>query len=341
MDPTERIVRNLITIQRLGNAVNRDVTDLIAGLFDDIVAELARIDPASPKSLKWRKARADKLLKLVREKAKLTYADVHKIVRQDLAKIGVQQAKWAKDQLDTLTAAGVTLGTGPVTVNTMKSVLDADFIRGWLLEEWFKEQAEGVALKVATQIRLGILEGETIGDMVRRVRGRFVRKNVYEGGVMSIMTREATAVVRTGVNHVMNHAHMETYLANADIISGYEYQATLDSRTTLICASLDGQVFDLDDENAPKPPQHWNCRSTILPIVEGFEDLQPTSRASETGPVKGSKTYEKWLAEQPKAKQDDILGPSRARLFRAGKANLRDMVRRDGTTVRVEDLQDA
>jgi SPP1 gp7 family putative phage head morphogenesis protein len=44
----------------------------------------------------------------------------------------------------------------------------------------------------------------------------------------------------------------------------YRYVATLDSRTSSICAALDGREFEYG--KGPMPPQHFNCRSTTVPI---------------------------------------------------------------------------
>ena len=71
-----------------------------------------------------------------------------------------------------------------------------------------------------------------------------------------LANNQVMAIVRTTVNQVQNAASQSVYQANSDISSKYQYVATLDSRTSLICASLDGQTFEYN--KGPLPPQHFN-----------------------------------------------------------------------------------
>ena len=73
-------------------------------------------------------------------------------------------------------------------------------------------------------------------------------------------------IIRTQATHYSNRANLE---AMKEIgFEKYIYVARLDSRTSTICQELDGKVFDVTDkENLP--PQHPNCRSTI---VSSFND---------------------------------------------------------------------
>jgi hypothetical protein len=49
-----------------------------------------------------------------------------------------------------------------------------------------------------------------------------------------------------------------------------------------------------------------------------INDELPSTRASIDGQVAESTTYGQWLAKRSVAEQDDILGKSRGKLFRAG-----------------------
>lgn len=62
----------------------------------------------------------------------------------------------------------------------------------------------------------------------------------------------------------------------SQIVSGYEFSAILDDRTTEVCAHLDGRVFE-KGEYAQRimPPLHFNCRSQLVPVTI-FEDFKPS-----------------------------------------------------------------
>ena len=76
----------------------------------------------------------------------------------------------------------------------------------------------------------------------------------------------------------------------------FEFVATLDQRTTVMCQKADGTIFDkIEDFEAAglMPKLHFNCRSKIVPIVDG--PYQIKTRASINGPVDGSITYPEWI----------------------------------------------
>ena len=84
-------------------------------------------------------------------------------------------------------------------------------------------------------------------------------------------------------------------------VEEYEIVATLDSHTSDICQSLDGQVFPMKDfePGITAPPFHVYCRSTTVPhFDENFGQIgERAARDAETGKtyyVPGDMTYEEW-----------------------------------------------
>ena len=49
-----------------------------------------------------------------------------------------------------------------------------------------------------------------------------------------------------------------------------------------------------------------------------MDELSPSTRASMDGQVPQSTTYQKFLEGKSASRQDEILGPTRGKLFRAG-----------------------
>lgn len=97
----------------------------------------------------------------------------------------------------------------------------------------------------------------------------------------------------------------------------------MDSKTSEVCQSLDGQVFQIG--TGPLPPAHPNCRSTVAAVTKTFRELgidvdemPEGSRASIGGQVNAGLTYFEWLKTQPASFVDDALGPKRAALFLKG-----------------------
>lgn len=164
-------------------------------------------------------------------------------------------------------------------------------------------------------IRQGYFEGLTNAQIIQNLRG--TKANNFKDGVLNVSRNHAAAIVRTSVQHAASEARFQVWDKHDDVIKGYKWVSTLDSRTTQVCRSLDGQVFEMG--KGPIPPIHIGCRSTT--IAELADDLnwlqEGRTRASILGNTK-DQTYYEWLDKQPLDFQDDILGPKRGKLFRDG-----------------------
>jgi SPP1 gp7 family putative phage head morphogenesis protein len=225
---------------------------------------------------------------------------------------------------------------------------------GEVLEKAFRGIAVDQAERFSQVVRNGLLTGETTPSIAKRLIGNLqfgeeaktVRQLVAAGGqATAVADNQTMALVRTSINQVANSASQQVYEANQDITKKYRYVATLDSRTSSICAALDGREFEYG--KGPMPPQHFNCRSTTVPIID--PDILPPStiakRASADGPVPINTSYGQWLKDQPLKTQQDVLGPSKVPYFNrlVEKYGARDamakLVRDDGSELTLKDLR--
>lgn len=128
------------------------------------------------------------------------------------------------------------------------------------------------------------LNGKTdINSISKNIKNRFdVNYNV------------SNRLVRTEVAKVQCQAN-EVW-ANEHNIKKQLFCATLDRRTSKICQSLDGKIYDFDDAHKQIPPLHPNCRSCLIDIVDGWK---PTQRLdNETKKRINYKSYEEWKNEK-------------------------------------------
>ena len=203
-------------------------------------------------------------------------------------------------------------------------------------------------------VRNGLLTGETTPAIAKRLvwqlqfgeQARTARQLAAAGGELTaVADNQIMSLVRTSINQVANSASMAVYEANQDVTKKYRYVATLDSRTSSICAALDGREFEYG--KGPMPPQHFNCRSTTVPIID--PDILPPStiakRASADGPVPVNMNYGQWLAEQSNKVKAEVLGPSKVPYFNrlVKKSGARDamakLVRDDGAELTLDQLR--
>lgn len=108
-------------------------------------------------------------------------------------------------------------------------------------------------------------------------------------------------------------------LNNLDV-EKYEIVATLDSKTSEICRSLDGKVFDMKDYQAgvTAPPFHPYCRTTTAPYFDDWEELgvdRGRVARNDKGKnyfVDGNMTYKEWekqFVKDDSTKTDSIDVP--------------------------------
>lgn len=344
IDPERIALESLVSIQRMGNTLGVEAQKRFRRMFGELVGALVRIDPMGAVHEATKLRRVERFLEEAEAIAGPEFAAWGKELRLDLARVGAGQSEVGARYLSLIAkGAGVEVTTQGLGVNYFKRLLDTHPFQGETLAGWISRQEAATMRRLGQTLRVAAVNGETIDQAVRRVRGRSVGGGRYRGGIMHTTTREASTIVRTGINEISNQAHMALYEENSDVTKVYEYVATLDSRTTPICQSLDGQTFRYDDPNRKVPPQHPNCRSTIIPVVDweglGMKTPKPGTRASADGQVSASTNYEGWLRGKSEPEVAEILGPSRAKLFKSGKVNLRDLVRNDGTRVPLEQLR--
>jgi SPP1 gp7 family putative phage head morphogenesis protein len=252
-------------------------------------------------------------------------------------------------------------GTGAFSLTATKGTM-ITLPNGSTVAKSFRGIATDQAERFSQVVRNGLLTGETTPSIAKRLIGNLqfgeeaktVRQLVAAGGqATAVADNQVMALVRTSINQVANSASQQVYEANQDITKKYRYVATLDSRTSRICAALDGREFEYG--KGPMPPQHFNCRSTTVPIID--PDILPPStiakRASADGPVPINTSYGQWLAEKQKgetnadlrARQEKTLGPGKVPYFNrlvdkyGAKDAMAKLVRDDGSELTLEQLR--
>jgi SPP1 gp7 family putative phage head morphogenesis protein len=332
-DPIGKDLRNAVRLRRYENTLGAQVTAILQRARDQLVALLSQQDPMEV-SAGRRARRLESLASQANDILTQAYRDINALGKDALGQLAQIQARNAglnlQGVIDQYALDGVTVSLP--TPAELRAIVTAQPVQGAVMWDWWKQQLISTRHAFITQLRIGVVNNETLSQIVQRIRGRAVGRGQYVGGVMDVSTRQAQALVRTAVNDISNQASYATYAANTDLTQEWEFVATLDSRTTPICASLDGTRWRYDDPSAPRPPRHWNCRSRMVPVLNyaglGLDVPDPAPRV----------TYPDWFANQSAATQDAILGPTRARLVRNGRADFTDLVRNDGSTATLAEL---
>lgn len=273
---------------------------------------------------------------LVRENYKAMEAKLYDHLR-DFAKV---ESNWLIKTLETYM---------PVTWDfvapggaLLKSLVTNQPMEGALVKDWFAELSRKAAFGINRQIQMGMVEGEGVEDIVRRIKG--TRAANYSDGILNAPRHELRSVVRTSVSTIAHAARDEVYQSNTDVIKGVQIMATLDNRTCIECMNWDGNVYAVD--SVPAVPAHYSCRCTTVPVLRSWRELgidaseaPPGTRASMNGQVADTTTYPAWLKRQSAEVQNEALGTSRAKLFRSGQLKLNDFVNRENRQLTLKELE--
>ncbi len=206
------------------------------------------------------------------------------------------------------TAYNIATGTGLMPTFT---TLDTDAINAVLSEKFSgKSYSERIwtnsdllAKQLSTKLASAIATGQSIDKTAKDFRDRFGVSRYY-----------AERLIRTETNHFYNQAASDSYKAMG--IDKYKFIATLDSRTSEICAHMDGKIIEVDKGavGVNIPPLHPNCRSTIAPYLGKDLDALVNARAYHNPDTDRTEycdnmTYDewrKWVDPEPEPPEDTV-----------------------------------
>lgn len=336
-----RLVDHLIDLLRIAAGENKKVLAVLTQLERDLGTRLAMSELSA--------ARRDRLLQVL--------SDARAYVDSAYARIGEQHQITLARLIETETKVLRKIAQDLVGIDILSTVLPADrivrlaedlLVRGAPSSTWWAQQSRHLLFKFERELRIGIAANETNGQLIARIRG-----TTTQPGIMETTRTEATTLVRTSVQTAANHARLEMFRANADVIRGVQQISTLDLRTSDTCIAYDHACWNLRGEPIEGttlpfkegPPRHFNCRSTLIPILKkasqmGFKmDLPIGTRESMDGQVAANLSFEDWFKSRSKEQQDEILGATKAQLWREGRITMRDLLDQRGNPLSVEQLK--
>lgn len=99
-----------------------------------------------------------------------------------------------------------------------------------------------------------------------------VEEALGEALVTSNVPAYLDTLVRTNTYEAMNEARYAEFTDPTleGFVKAFEYSAIMDERTTDICSQLNGNAWSAESPvwEQYRPPNHYNCRSVLIPITE-------------------------------------------------------------------------
>ena len=348
----DEAIRHQVALQGLSNNVVARIIATLNRSDKRILAELAE-KLASMDATTFSMERLESLLTSIRSMSVQVYAEIERELTKELRTFVAYETSYQAQVLATHVPVGVHVAS--VAPDAVYAAAMSRPFQGVLLREVWKELDANKMRKVRQAIASGFVEGKTTDQIIRELRGTKARG--YADGLLEVSRRDAEAVTRTALGHMARFAQDKTVEANAELIKALVWSATLDLRTTPICRVRDGKQYT----TAHKPighklpwlggpgAAHWRCRSHATYVLKSHKELgidvpeivvAGRTRASMDGQLPADTTYADWLKKQSAGRQDEVLGPTRAKLLRDGKLPLERMYSQSGKYLTIAQLKE-
>ncbi|MDM1282398.1 minor capsid protein [Acinetobacter towneri] len=214
-----------------------------------------------------------------------------------------------------------------------KTIKKTPYAGGQLMDYLFSDIASSLRKKVEYAIRDGVSQGLSNQQIIQKIKGR--KSLNYSDGILSKTTSEIERDVRTARSHISTATYIDTYKA-----LGYEYVkvvATLDGRTCKYCASIDGDVYSIDDPKRPRFPVHPNNRTTYVgcdkdgkvfgkrPFVmdeRKVKDIPKDERDQLIGQLDANTSFKEFFEQSDEFFKKTWLGKSKYELYKKGEYSI-------------------
>ena len=154
----------------------------------------------------------------------------------------------------------------------------------WITGDLSEEMASSAKLVILN----GIRDELTIDEMVTELKD-ILSPLIGTPGAAVVTRPRLETIVRTNLSDAFTQSQLAVYNDPdlGDFVRALKYSAILDSRTTTFCNATNGAIYP---KNSPiwssiTPPNHFNCRSVIIPVTE-FDNFRVSAPPTEE-PSKG------------------------------------------------------
>lgn len=329
----ERMARRALLGSRYDAGLARDVISLLTKLERDLIAQIADMDITGVSRLSARRARLESLLSQAREAIRDAYRRVRLMTERNLDQLFAIEADATRAAMQgSMRQVGVRLSVALPGETYLAALAEETLVMGQPLSSFWRRQDAGLQSAFRGQMELGLQAGETVEQLIRRVRGG-MRDGVRVPGIMDTGRNQAAALVRTSAASVGNGARFATFESNLDVIEKYQHLSRLDGRTSAPCIARAGKLWDAKTKQPighalpfQTPPIHINCRSVLVVVVIGADN--PTDQNGE-----------QWFGSLTAADQNALFGRGRAELYRSGDITLNQLFDQSGRPIPLSDLR--
>lgn len=373
-DYRDALLRHQIGLLRYSGGVRKQINKLLDATEQDIAGAIMKRLDGTPGMTPANVKRLNQLMKVIQNARAMAMKDIIKTWEKELKEL-VDAEVATQAGIYQVVAPVLTAPVMP-SPELLAALVRTNPIQGKLLREWGSGLAAADLARIKQQVIIGMVQGEDARQIASRVVG--TKRNKGLDGATAITRRQAEAITRTAIMAMAQEARRMFTLENPDLFDQERYVATLDSRTTPQCRALDGQIFPVGsgpyppihmncrslripffgpDSFGDRPfkastEQHLlreYARKAGIPTPRSRADLPKGHKGDYdrfareeinrlTGQMPSDTTYQQWLKKQPNWFQDDVLGQTKAKLFRDGGLELPRFVNSVGDELTLKEL---
>lgn len=372
-------VRHQTYMLRYAGGLRNKLTDIINGTSDEvadlIIKYATKLEGRNALLSKRGRVLVTEFSKALRAVRGEVWSKVEKEMAEQLKEFAVAEAVGTAKIIEGAVPVVLSLKTPPA--QHLLSIVNARPFEGRTLKEWVQRTAAADVERILRQAKAGIVDGKHPSVIARETVGTGSRSR-FISPIARKARRDLEAVLLTVTNGVQQEAKQALYEANADIIERELYTATLDASTTPQCASNDGKTYKRGEGPMPplhfrcrstrvpyfgeplgtRPFKSHYEKQLLREYTTGngldkvksraglprghktqFDKWAQQRKRQMIGRVPGKTTYNDWLKTQTPDFQNEVLGPTRAKMFREGGLSLDKFVARDGSLLTLDELK--
>ncbi|MEV7962403.1 phage minor head protein [Oerskovia paurometabola] len=288
----------------------------------DLVAHQAAHDGAWPPA--WRIAQAERVqraLDATRAALDGLAQQTNTRVIETLPVLTADAAEWQARLIASQMPPTAVAGSGALSVTFNR--VDVGALRA--IVERTTEQVTALTRPLSSEATAAmsrhLVRGIALGDNPATAAQRML--NEVESGFNGGLPRALT-IARTEMLDAYRESARDQRKANADVLAGWQWQATLDRRTCPSCLAKHGQTHPAD---SPGPTDHQNGRCAALPVTKSWRELGfDVEDSPSTLPDARA-----WFDSLPDADQLKVMGAERLDLLRSGSVTWDDLSTRKST----------
>jgi hypothetical protein len=297
-------------------------------------------------------------------------------IEKQLKELAVAEASSAATVIESSVPVVLSMQLPPAS--QLVGIVNSQPFQGRTLKEWLKRSAESDLLHILTEAKIGVVQGQTPTQVARRIIGtkgakytdgsaRKAFKNI-ESVILTVVNGIQSEARQALYQANADIVEQELYVATLDDRTTLEcasHDGSIFERGKgpmpplhFRCRSL--RVPYISPENLGTRSFDANTEKDLVreytkerglsdkiksraKLPRGhkgkFDKFARTKKRELMGQLPGKINYNTWLSKQSRAFQDQVLGPTRGKMFREGQLNLKKFVARDGDVLTLDELR--